>query len=153
MSRESIVMINSAVSPTGTSWVIFFIGNYILQNAQNARNMQNNNCPLLRCGGKTPETNKCFINERYTSYNYLIGFIDFAYNLVWSGLGLLGSNQASVLWCKNLILKNLCATCALLLANIHVQWYQSNIDGIDSKKYRQSNVVHRLLIHSPMNKP
>ena len=57
-------------------------GNYILQNARNARNVQNNNCPLLRCGGKTPETNKCFINERYTSYIYLIGFIDFAYNLV-----------------------------------------------------------------------
>ena len=57
-------------------------GNYILQNEQNARNVQNNNCPLLRCRGKTPETNKCFINERYTSYIYLIGFIDFAYNLV-----------------------------------------------------------------------
>ena len=50
-----------------------YLGNYILQNAQNTRNVQNNNCPLLRCGGKTPETNKCIINERYTSlfYSYL----------------------------------------------------------------------------------
>ena len=34
---------------------------------------------------------------RDTLHIYLIGFIDFAYNLVWSGSGLLGSNQASVL--------------------------------------------------------
>ena len=68
-------------------------GNYILQNARNTRNVQNNNCPLLRCGGKLQkQINASSINERYTSYIYLIGFIDFAYNL-----GLLGSNQASVL--------------------------------------------------------